>query len=79
MSTAGEEMILIELKKITKLLTLNYIAEKPQIEQIDFLSKFGYQPKETSEILGTSPNVVRVTLTRLRKKQKVTNETKTAQ
>ena len=36
-------------------------------EQIELLSKSGFQPKEIAELIGTTPNTVRVGLAALRK------------
>jgi DNA-directed RNA polymerase specialized sigma24 family protein len=43
---------------------------KSQKDKIIFLNRVGMQPKEIAEILGTSPNFVSVTLSKVRKSEK---------
>ena len=62
--------ILNELRRITKILALIASQNKTQKEQIDVLSNAGMQPKEIADILGTTPNTVRVTLAKTRKYSK---------
>lgn len=49
---------------------LQLTAGKKQTESIELLSVVGFQPKEIAEILGTTPNTVRVGLSGLRKKKR---------
>lgn len=62
--------ILVEIRHITKILALIATKDQPQKDQILTLSNIGFQPKEIAELLGTTSNTVRVTLTALRKKGK---------
>ena len=66
----NDEKVIKELITIKKLLALSLIKDLSQVEQIEFLSNAGFQPKEIAEIINTSANSVRVTLSRIRKKSK---------
>jgi DNA-directed RNA polymerase specialized sigma24 family protein len=48
---------------------LGVIAVKglPQVQQIAVLSRVGFPPKWIAEVLGTTPNTVRVALVSIRK------------
>lgn len=69
-SSSLENDILAELEKITKLLSLIATKGDNQRQQITLLDSVGFQPKEIAELLGTTPNNVRVTLVSIRKKSK---------
>jgi len=58
-----------KLDIITKLMVLLKAQDKNQSEQIWLLSAAGLQPKEIANILGTTPNTVRVILFGLRKQK----------
>jgi DNA-directed RNA polymerase specialized sigma24 family protein len=60
--------ILTELKRMNKLLALLATQGKSQNDKIVLLAQLGFGPKEISELLGTTSNVVSVTLHKLRKK-----------
>lgn len=62
--------ILEELKRITKILCSIATKDMIQKEQIDLLSKLGFQPKEIAELLGTSSGTVSVALVDIRKHKK---------
>jgi len=62
------EEILKKIDVLTRLLAISLVSEKKQQDQIIILSKIGIQPKEIAEMLGTTPNTVRVTLSKMRKK-----------
>jgi DNA-binding NarL/FixJ family response regulator len=62
--------ILEELRHITKILALIATKDQPQKDQIQTLANIGFQPKDIAEMLGTTANTVRVTLTAIRKKSK---------
>lgn len=71
MTEPKEEEILQELQRISRLLVL--IAMKDQSQQKDqiaALSRVGLEPKEIADLLGTTPNTVRVALVDIRKKAK---------
>ncbi len=65
-----EEQIIEELKTIKKLLALIATGDQPQKESISALSRLGFQPKEIAELLGCTPNAVRVALHTIRSKKK---------
>lgn len=74
-----ENRIIIDrLDILIKLTAANVIQGKDFKEQVRLLSSVGLQPKEIADILGKTPNNVRVTLSMLRKekakKQKVESQ-----
>ena len=70
MSDDIQEGILNELRVIKKLLAQNLLAGQSQTKQITKLDSLGFQPKEIAEILGTTSNTVRVTLSKTRSEKK---------
>lgn len=71
MSDSNEELVLQELKRISRLLALSLIVGKTlQSEKIEMLDQYGFQRKEIADLLGTNPNVVRATLSDIRRKTK---------
>lgn len=62
--------ILNKLDMLTRLVALNLLEGKKQQEQIILLNRVGLEPKEIAEMLDTTPNTVRVTLSKLRKSKK---------
>ena len=55
----------------TRLVAIALLADKKQQDQITLLSQAGLQPKEIAELLGTTPNTVRVTLsTKIKNKKR---------
>jgi len=67
-----EEIIIKKLDTLVKLSTVSLIEGKIQKDQVILLSKVGFAPKEIANLIGTTPNTVRVTLTSLRKKRQKT-------
>lgn len=61
--------ILERLNMLVKLSALNFIRDKDFREQVIILSEIGIQPKDIAEILGKTPNNVRVTLSLIRKEK----------
>ena len=59
---------------LIRLIALGIVAEKPQQEKIQFLSNAGLAPKDIADMIGTTPNTVRVALAALRKKKKKTKK-----
>jgi len=59
--------LLEKINILVKLTTLNIIKDKNYKEQVKLLSSVGLKPKEIADLLGTTPNSVRVTLSRVRK------------
>lgn len=56
--------------KLLNLLALHLVQERPQLTQIDLLSRAGFRPTEIATLLGTTPNAVSVRLSELRKSRK---------
>jgi DNA-directed RNA polymerase specialized sigma24 family protein len=59
--------LLSKLDQIIRLLALSVTRGMKQGEQIIMLSNAGFQPKEIADLLGTTANTVRVTLSNHRK------------
>ena len=70
MAERGQEVVIARLGTIIKLLAMSVAEGKTQTEKIRILSAAGLAPKEIAEILGTTPNTVRVALSGLRKRIK---------
>ena len=68
MNKTTEEEILQELRRISKLLSLTVTRDLMQKEKIELLANVGFQPKEIADLIGTTPNTVRVALVDIRKK-----------
>ena len=66
MSKDYDERILHELQQIKKLLALTLINEQSQTDQIKALSQAGFQPKDIAELIGTTANTVRVSLSAIK-------------
>lgn len=62
--------LIIEVKRLNKLLILLLTKDLSQNDKIIFLDKSGFQPKDIAEIINTTPNTVRVALARIRKNSK---------
>ena len=58
------------LTVIVKLLALSVGEGKPQRERIRILWGVGLVPKQIAEILGTTPNTVRVEISQLRRRSR---------
>ena len=71
-----KDEILAELRRITRLLVLVAIEGKAQKDQVFCLSRVGFQPREIAELLGTTANTVRVTLSTARKRSAKTMSVK---
>ena len=54
----------------TRLLGVIAVRDLPQIQQIAILSRIGFSPKEIADIVGTTPNTVRVALVGIRRGKK---------
>jgi DNA-binding NarL/FixJ family response regulator len=59
-----------KMETLVKLVACGLATGKTQQECIAIFSKSGLQPKIIAELLGTTPNTVRVALTAMRKKHK---------
>lgn len=58
-----------KLDIIIKLLALNVVEGKDLKNQVSILSSFGFQPKQIADIVGKTPNHIRVILHGLRKER----------
>lgn len=58
------------LKTIIRLIGIIAIKEKAPKEQVLLLNKLGLQPKEIAELLGKTPNAIRIALSRAKKSSK---------
>lgn len=58
-----------KMDTIIKLLALNAVEGKELKNQVSILSSFGFQPKQIADMLGKTPNQIRVTLHRLRRER----------
>jgi DNA-binding CsgD family transcriptional regulator len=56
-----------KLNVLIKLVALSLTADKTQTEQIALLDRANLQPMEIASLLGTTPNTVRVALSKMRK------------
>ncbi len=63
------QAVLGKLDVIIRLLVLSLAEGKKQKEQFLLLSRAGFLPKHIAEMLGTTPNTVRVVLSHLRKEK----------
>ncbi len=59
-----------KLDVLIRLLATNLTADKSRGEQIVLLNKANFQPKEIAGLLGTTPNAVRVSLSKMRRGHK---------
>ncbi len=69
MNESQYEAISRKLDLLVRLAALSYTSGKKQQEQIMMLSVAGFQPKEIAEIIQTTANTVRVTLSTMRSKK----------
>ena len=70
MKDTGDNEILEELRRITKLLALNATKGQSQQEQVGTLSNIGFRPIEVAELLGIKYNIVTAVLANIKKKSK---------
>ena len=64
------EELLLEFRKLNKLLILLFTKDLSQKAKIEFLDNSGYSPKDIADLVGTTSNTVSVTLNKLKKKNK---------
>ncbi len=67
---AANSEILAHLDTLTRLVSILVTKDMAQKDQIAVLSKAGMQPREISDLIGTTPHTVSVTLSDLRKQGK---------
>lgn len=60
-----------KLDILTHLLAFSLIEGKKRRDQLMLLWKAGFQPRQIAEMLGTTPNTVRVELSTLRKRRRM--------
>lgn len=65
----GNEIVQ-KLEILIKLIASSSLGEDKSKDRVRFLAGIGLQPKEIAEILGTTSNSVRATLSKLRKEAK---------
>lgn len=70
MSDPQLKLIGDKLDTLIRLQIASLTIDKSQNDQISLLSKAGFQPKTIAELIGTTPNAVRVFLSRTRRRQK---------
>jgi len=70
MEQSNSELVIDELKKLNRLMSLLLTNGRGPGEKILLLTQAGLSPKEISEILGVSANSVSVTLYQEKKKKK---------
>jgi hypothetical protein len=58
-----------KIDTIIKLLAVNVVEGKQLKDQVSMLSSFGFQPKQIADMLGKTPNNIRVILHRLREER----------
>lgn len=65
----NESEIVKKLNILIKLTAISALRDKNLKEQVKILSNIGLKPREMAELLGKSPNHIRVALFELRKKK----------
>ena len=66
----NNQEVLQELKRMNKLLALLATQGRSQAEKIILLNQIGLSPKEISEVLGVTANLVSVTIHQQKKVKK---------
>jgi Holliday junction resolvasome RuvABC DNA-binding subunit len=69
MPSATLDDILQELKRMSFLLARSTLPEGTQTSKIEALNALGFAPRETAQILGTTPLTVSVSLAKGKKKR----------
>jgi DNA-binding CsgD family transcriptional regulator len=59
-----------QLDMLIKLVASSFLSGKKQQEKIELLSRVGMAPKKIAELIGTTPNTVRVALVAIKKSNK---------
>lgn len=67
MNRTEDEGVANKLDTLVRLIAIGLCEGKTQKDQIALLASAGLQPKAIAEILGTTSNTVRVSLSNLRK------------
>lgn len=74
MNDSSIDDLLMEVQKMVRLLSVIAVGGKKQGDQIEILSKAGFQPKEIAELLGTTANTVSVALANMKKKKNLSKK-----
>jgi DNA-binding NarL/FixJ family response regulator len=56
-----------KLDRVLHLLAIMTVRDMPQTDQIATLNRAGFAPREIANVLGTTPNTVRVALVSIRR------------
>lgn len=67
MAKSFEELVLVKLDNLLRVVTIGVTKEMRQNDRIALLNRVGFQPKEIADLLGTTGNTVNVALSNLRK------------
>ena len=68
MTDAVAKEISDKLDLLVSLMAISVLDGKPQKEQVELLDKAGLAPKDIAALVGTTPNTVSVTLSKLKEK-----------
>ena len=66
MTPAEWEELRADIDVIVRLLALNAVADLSRQDQVNLLHRAGLPPRRIADILGTTPNTVSVTLSKMR-------------
>jgi hypothetical protein len=61
------DILVDKVERLMKLIAVAVATGKTQGEQVDVLSRAGFQPKEIAGLVGSTPNSIRVALSTMRK------------
>lgn len=75
METKELKLLFAKLDAVIRLLALNVSRESSQRERIRVLWVAGLKPSEIANVLGTTSSTVRVTLSSLRREERVARRT----
>jgi DNA-binding CsgD family transcriptional regulator len=64
-----EDEICRRLDRLIRLVSIAATEGKNNRQQIEILGRVGFQPAEIADIIGTTPNTVRVEMSNMRKRK----------
>jgi hypothetical protein len=68
-SDSVDEKILIELRRMTRLLALFLVKDRATLtDQVEALNLYGFRPVEIADMLGEKPNKISAILSYIKKK-----------
>lgn len=70
----NEDEVCKRLDRLIRLVSVAIIQGKNNRQQIEILGQAGFQPVEIADIVGTTPNTVRVEMSNMRKRKAVTGQ-----